>query len=234
MNTTPGYASTAKSTCNSPFLLCSNNNNGLPDSSTNIEEDGPSMLDVICGRGRQALNHPGNKRFRAIVQDHYDSYANAPTKMHKSMVVSHIMKCVRMHGAGDFVRLDRKTGIYNKLTNRLAREKVGQGLRDVCHTKYSSSTKAKKRKRVAHREFEEEQLRKVVVNNSNATSILTDVTEKVSHKHYTTDTLAQIFLQANARILQELKQSNSADQFAAAIRASQEGDGSNDESEDIF
>jgi len=47
--------------------------------------------------------------------------------------------------------MDPITGAWREVGDHLAREKVGQTLRDSLHNKYSSSTKAKKRRRQAEK-----------------------------------------------------------------------------------
>lgn len=169
----------------------------------------PGEMDVILGRGQLVRIHPGNQRFRKIVRDHYDAYSNATSKPNKGLVVSRIIAVVRMKD-GDFVRLNQDTGSYDKVSERLAREKVGQTLRDVLHMKYSSSTKAKKRRTVAKREFIEEQVHTVVIDNVEVQAIMTDLMEKLKLQdvHRSDSIVEDMFLEANMKILHELKQSN--------------------------
>lgn len=181
----------------------------------------PSPLDVICGRGLQARNHPGNKRFRKIVNDNYALYSKAPSRSGKSRVVSHIIESVRMQG-GDFVKMKPKSAYYEKLSERLVREKVGQRLRDALHLTYSSSTKAKKRKQDAKREYEEEQIHKIVMSNKVIQTIMSALMED-QLRLKDDECLQQIFLEANNTILRELKQSNCAKTFDTAMSTSDGG-----------
>ncbi|CAB9509374.1 expressed unknown protein [Seminavis robusta] len=66
----------------------------------------PGPYDVICARGKQAFDHVGNKRFRAIVRMNRDAYVDALTKYHKSQIVSKISNSIR-HASpdGGFVKL---------------------------------------------------------------------------------------------------------------------------------
>lgn len=56
---------------------------------------GPGPHDVICARGKQALNHPGNLRFREMIAQSLDEYSEASTKLEKSNIVSTIVDAVR-------------------------------------------------------------------------------------------------------------------------------------------
>lgn len=175
-------------------------------------------MDVICGRGRQAYNHPGNRRFRKIVADNYDSYSEATSKLRKSRVVTNILDMV--NECGNFVKEEPKTGFYIIVSDRLAREKIGQGLRDILHVKYKSSTKAKTRKRVAKRAVEDAHLHRVVNQNSTVASLVDGVAEQLSNAKTGVPEfmLEQLFLQMNQRILQEFKRSKLVDVLAAGAK----------------
>eukprot|EP00522_Entomoneis_paludosa_P013679 CAMPEP_0172442152 /NCGR_PEP_ID=MMETSP1065-20121228/2626_1 /TAXON_ID=265537 /ORGANISM="Amphiprora paludosa, Strain CCMP125" /LENGTH=465 /DNA_ID=CAMNT_0013191895 /DNA_START=87 /DNA_END=1484 /DNA_ORIENTATION=- len=110
---------------------------------------GPGPTDVICARGKKALEHAGNKRFRAMVSGNMDTYSKAKTKLEKSLIVSHIIDQVRQASPpGGFLREDEDApGVWFEVGDAVAREKIGQGFRDLLHTQYRSSTKAKKRRR---------------------------------------------------------------------------------------
>ena len=47
--------------------------------------------DVICGRGKHCFNHPGNRKFRYLVETFLSSYAEASCKLEESIVVSRIV-----------------------------------------------------------------------------------------------------------------------------------------------
>ncbi|CAB9509376.1 Nitrilase family, member 2 [Seminavis robusta] len=110
----------------------------------------PGPYDVICARGKQAFDHEGNKRFRAIVKMNRDAYADALTKYHKSQIVSKITCAIR-HASpdGGFVKLINNR--WHEVGDRTAKEKIGQTFRDLLDQQYSSSTKAKARARIQRR-----------------------------------------------------------------------------------
>lgn len=73
-------------------------------------------------------------------------YAEAQTKLEKSAIVSKLVDLVRESSPeGAFVRYEG--GCWWEVSDAVAREKVGAQLRDLLHTKYRSSTKAKLEKR---------------------------------------------------------------------------------------
>lgn len=108
----------------------------------------PSEFDVLCFRGKLATQHPGNRRFRMIVQQHLSKYAEATSKFEKTVIVSEIVEAIKEsspNNNGGFVK--KQDGQWFQCNEHLAREKVSQALRDMLAHKYSSSTKAKKMRR---------------------------------------------------------------------------------------
>jgi hypothetical protein len=182
----------------------------------------PNEFDVICGKGKFAYNHLGNMLFRQIVLERLDLYSTATTKMEKTLVVTDIMTCVRMSG-GDFVKKASKAKDFQRVSERAAREKVGQQIRDALHTQYKSSTKAKKRKRVAAHNAEQEHIRKIVTANLQVTKIVTNVTQQVNEQvsaaetESSDDEMIDLFMQANLKMLDVFKDSNSAEELLAAL-----------------
>ncbi|CAB9500999.1 Nitrilase family, member 2 [Seminavis robusta] len=107
----------------------------------------PGEFDVICKRGKAAKDHPGNKWFRSLIQEHIQEYSECETKLDKSFVVSKVLKRVRKASPqGGFVK-EFQGGTYWEVGDRLSREKIGQTFRDMLHNQYKSSTKAKASRR---------------------------------------------------------------------------------------
>jgi hypothetical protein len=99
----------------------------------------PSDLSVICGRGRYR-NHLGNQRFRILVSTFVEEYSQADSKTIKSALVFKIVTMIRQAG-GHFCKLEK--GVWFEVGDRIAREKVSAFFRDMLHTQYRSSSKAK-------------------------------------------------------------------------------------------
>lgn len=97
--------------------------------------------DISCARGSQAKLHPGNQRYRQIIQDHLEEYQLATDKLQKSCLVTRILQLCQEQG--DFKRFDNSTKSWYVVTEHIAREKIGQSLRDALPSQYRSSTKAK-------------------------------------------------------------------------------------------
>lgn len=91
---------------------------------------GPSKFDVICARGSTAASHVGNLRFREIIRQNLPRYNAAKTKMDKSLIVTSIVDAVRYSSPnGGFIKQD-KNGMWHDVGDAIAREKIGQTLRD--------------------------------------------------------------------------------------------------------
>jgi hypothetical protein len=123
------------SAANSKLSACS----GSKKTKTRIDFH-PSDYSVICGRGKNTYNHIGNRRYRIIASMFIERYSRAATKTTKSAIVSEIITLIRQLD-GNFWKL--KGGTWFAVEENYAREKVGASLRDLLHSTYRSSSKAK-------------------------------------------------------------------------------------------
>jgi hypothetical protein len=90
------------------------------------------------------LSIVGNRRFRMIIDQHLDTYMEVMSRSQKTKIVTTIVKNIRTNAAqsgGGFVRKDLLTRRWFKVSDKLAREKVGQALRDAIKTRRSTGTK---------------------------------------------------------------------------------------------
>mmetsp|Transcript_28067 Transcript_28067/g.39453 ORF Transcript_28067/g.39453 Transcript_28067/m.39453 type:complete len:231 (-) Transcript_28067:96-788(-) len=111
------------------------------------EDFKPSNYDVICGRGKSCFNHIGNRRFRVTIDMNLARYAAASSKLEKSLIVMSIVDMVRDNSPrGGFVKHVVRTARWYEVGDHLAREKVGQALREALSSK-DPERKAKKQKR---------------------------------------------------------------------------------------
>lgn len=164
----------------------------------------PGHLDVICGKGKKCFDHSGNQQLRKTTRLFLEEYSQAKTKIEKSRIVTKILQIVqRQSPEGGFVKFDLPSERWYEVSDHLAREKVGQQFRDSLHTKYRSSTKAKKRIRVSKQEDAAMDMTIVLLNNEKIQQIIDDINSKVTKnmgdKHF-----SQVFTSANLKILNEL------------------------------
>jgi hypothetical protein len=72
----------------------------------------PGENDVVCGGSRMYHFHSGNKRFRKVVEQHVEVYADA-SKSGKSAIISSIVSLVRQNSpTGGFVQKDPLSGVF--------------------------------------------------------------------------------------------------------------------------
>jgi hypothetical protein len=109
-------------------------------SKTSSQLEQLSDYSVVCGRGKDSFNHVGNRRFRILASMFIGRYSEADNKTAKSAIVSEIIAVIRQAG-GDFCKNTR--GAWFQVGDHHAREKVSALLRDLLHTQYRSSAKAK-------------------------------------------------------------------------------------------
>jgi hypothetical protein len=102
----------------------------------------PSDLSVICGRGKESYNHTGNHCFRILTSTFVERYSQADSKTAKSAFVYNIVTMIREAG-GHFCKYEKDEGAWFEVGDRCAREKVSSLFRDMLHTQYRSSAKAK-------------------------------------------------------------------------------------------
>jgi hypothetical protein len=137
-----------------PALLQANsermNASELPASSPRTERSQlgvdfqPSEYSVICGRGKASYDHTGNHRLRLLAGMFVESYSLTGCNKHKSTMASHIVAMTRERG-GSFCKNEH--GAWFEVGDHFAREKVSAMFRDMLHTQYRSSAKAKSARR---------------------------------------------------------------------------------------
>ena len=87
----------------------------------------PGRFDVICARGKEALKHTGNQRYRHLIDLYLEAYKDASNRQEKSRIVSSVVDSVRAASPdGGFVRQDEATGRWYEVGDHFAREKTGQ------------------------------------------------------------------------------------------------------------
>lgn len=94
----------------------------------NIEK--PLEHDVMYGRGANTNIHPGNKKFRNMVENQKKRYVNS-TKCEKGVIASEILQQWRqLSPPGRFLKKNEDTGNWDDVGNVMARDKTIQRLRE--------------------------------------------------------------------------------------------------------
>lgn len=86
----------------------------------------PSEFDVLCGRDKQSFGHPGNQRFREIVQQQRDVYQQARKRADKNAITKRVIGMILEKGI--FLKLV-KGGGWTPLDDDEVYEKVSHALR---------------------------------------------------------------------------------------------------------
>lgn len=86
-----------------------------------------SRNDVLCGRGGGTNVHPGNRRFRDLINANRRAYLKA-RKNDKPAISRSIVRTIREMN-GRFLKKDEKQGLWFEIGDDGAREKTSQALR---------------------------------------------------------------------------------------------------------
>mmetsp|Transcript_14573 Transcript_14573/g.16951 ORF Transcript_14573/g.16951 Transcript_14573/m.16951 type:complete len:786 (-) Transcript_14573:134-2491(-) len=90
----------------------------------------PHTNDVLYGRGGGTNHHPGNKRYRKLVEARKVDYVNSK-RLDKPLVALEIIKHWRtQEPPGRFLKIDEDTGTWHDVGDKKAREKTSQALRE--------------------------------------------------------------------------------------------------------
>jgi hypothetical protein len=91
----------------------------------------PHENDVLCGRGGSINSHPGNERFRDLVERRKRVYLTARFKREKRLIANSIVSEIRaLNPSGRFLTRDSKTGFWCDIGDEKARDKTSQALRE--------------------------------------------------------------------------------------------------------
>lgn len=88
----------------------------------------PSDRDIVCGRGHALDNHPGNKVFREIVQQHVPKYRDPTTSRKSKTAIGRMIYDQTRSDTMQFVK--KVNGTWTKLCKKEAKLKIGHALRD--------------------------------------------------------------------------------------------------------
>ena len=90
----------------------------------------PGMNDCLFGRGGGTNHHPGNKRYRKLVEEKKDKYLSSK-RLDKPLVAMEIINEWRnLDPPGRFLKQDEITKLWNDVGEKKAREKTSQALRE--------------------------------------------------------------------------------------------------------
>jgi len=84
--------------------------------------------DVICGRDKYAHRHPGNKKFRIVIQQYCERYRDAKRRADKTEITNEVISHVT-NGGGRFVKFEKKCDSWVLVAFPAIQDKVSHALR---------------------------------------------------------------------------------------------------------
>ena len=168
----------------------------------------PKEFDVICGRGREAFDHTGNRHLRSLVKAQVRKYSRAKTRPDRTRIVSGIIKSIQSKGSAGFVKKDEKTGVWEKVEDKLVREKIGQLLRNSLGGQFKSCGPKKHLRRVAANSQLTEQLVQKMNSNPTVGNVLNTFYRDVANSDplsLSDEAALEIFDRHNKILLESIK-----------------------------
>ena len=93
--------------------------------------DTPSENDVLIGRGRRNLRHPGNQRYQSIIKSLKPEYDVAPKSL-RGVYGNHIFNLIHnLSPPGRFLMKDKVSGSWIEVDHEEAVKRARQALRDT-------------------------------------------------------------------------------------------------------
>ncbi len=114
---------------------------------TTIAELG--AFDVLCGRDKKCSINGGNRRFRALINDHVSRYEGCESKFERSKAIGAIVKILQENPEGSVRFFKRVKGSdtnddharIEQLDEKQSREKVAHALRDYASQRRNNKAK---------------------------------------------------------------------------------------------
>jgi hypothetical protein len=91
----------------------------------------PGQFDILCGRCKDAFNHSGNRRFRAILRKSLPQYETLHSRTKISALISDITSVLMNELGVRFLKQQQQDKVWIELDEKEARKKVGHALRDM-------------------------------------------------------------------------------------------------------
>mmetsp|Transcript_10957 Transcript_10957/g.19680 ORF Transcript_10957/g.19680 Transcript_10957/m.19680 type:complete len:550 (-) Transcript_10957:1047-2696(-) len=92
----------------------------------------PELKDVLFGRGRPIMRHPGNVMMRNLVEAKLDEYNNAKSKKEKTDIAWSIVR--EMQNSNCRFLKEGPNGFWIEVSGDVARQKISVGFRDLRKT----------------------------------------------------------------------------------------------------
>lgn len=87
----------------------------------------PAVNDILCGKSKECIHHPGSKNFRSIIESYSAKYQQAMTKFEKMTITREIYEMIIEKSR--FLKLNEETQTWEEISSESARDKIGHSLR---------------------------------------------------------------------------------------------------------
>jgi len=101
-----------------------------------VQEAVVKQWDILSGRGGKSNHHPGNKRFRQVVDEMKNKYRTTNVKTDKTALSKAIVDYVESYGGRFLTKKNAKDGHYRVMTKAESRKKTSQALRETKELKW--------------------------------------------------------------------------------------------------
>ena len=134
-----------------------------------------SSKDIMCGRHKRAMNHPGNRRFRAFIASYLPRYFEFPTRIDRAILALDIVEALDESG-GYFLKQNKQTGVWTELSSKEKRDKVGHALRDAAASAAASNNASSSNGSVSSHASSTAIKKQQQTKNNNKTKVTTSLT----------------------------------------------------------
>lgn len=87
--------------------------------------------DVLMGRTSHIYNHPGNIRYRKMINSHHEAYHALKSRLDKMIFIRQLTYKILDDGRVRFVKFNKKTGKWIAIDSKDIQDKVSHALRDT-------------------------------------------------------------------------------------------------------
>ncbi|CAB9530771.1 expressed unknown protein [Seminavis robusta] len=105
----------------------------------------PTDLDVLCGKTKQIISHPGTIRYQMVVDSYTQRYIQADTKYAKMQVTKALYEHLKT--TSRFLKFNDKENAWEEISALAARDKIGHALRFAVNNVTNTEKKRRKNKR---------------------------------------------------------------------------------------
>jgi hypothetical protein len=98
-----------------------------------VTTETPGPFDVLLGRGKQHIEHPGNERLQTLLNMHSVRYNATSSRHEKTLITQEIVQTIQTAGdlpvPGRFLKFDKSANGWVEIDDAAARVKVSHAMR---------------------------------------------------------------------------------------------------------